>query len=411
MKRNQLTTKQVQAAKAPAGKRATNLADGGGLYLQVSAYGTKSWEFRYQLNGERKCVGLGSVDTFSLAEARIRAKKLRQQLADGIDPKEEKERKKAEALAKAAALITFEDCAKQYIDTHASGWKNEKHRQQWKSTLATYAFPVIGKLPVNQVDLPHVLNILQPIWEDKTETAARVRSRVEKVLSWATARKYRSGDNPARWVGCLDTLLKAKSKTAKGKAKKHHAALPWTEAPAFMGDLRGRNYVSARALELCILTCTRTSETIGARWEEFDLKSKVWTVPAARMKNGKPHRIPLCARAIEVLKDVAKDPEFVFVNGGGKPLSNMAMLELLRGMRPGLTVHGFRSTFTDWARENTNYSRDTVEMAASHTIKDKTEAAYRRGDLLEKRIKLMNEWCRYCSSTPATADNVVSIRA
>jgi integrase len=412
MKRDLLSTRKVQNAKSD-GKYGGYLADGGGLYLQISAYGTKSWVFRYTRHGKQHEMGLGRESDFSLKEARERAKRCRQLLADGIDPLAAKQAKRDEERAKEAARITFEDAAKQYIKAHAPSWKNAKHRQQWPNSLAAYVYPVIGKLPVDQVDLPHVLKILEPIWLEKTETASRVRARIEKVLSWATARKYRTGDNPARWT-CLDTLLPAKAKVSKVK---HYEALPWIEMPAFMADLRDQASVSARALEFCILTATRTSETLEAPWKEFDLKNKVWTIPAERMKNERDYRVPLCARAMEILNDRASSgsgSDFVFANGSGKPLPDGVMLNLLRSMRPnGYTVHGFRSTLSSWARARTNYPRDVVEMALAHAIKDKTEAAYMHDDLIEKRTGLMREWCKYCSSTPLAdgAVNVVSIRA
>jgi integrase len=410
MKRDLLNTRKVQSAKSD-GKYGGYIADGGGLYLQISAYGTKSWVFRYTRNHKQREYGLGRESDFSLKEARERAKKCRQQLADGVDPIDEKKKKKDEERAKEAARITFEDAAKQYIKAHAPSWKNAKHRQQWPNSLAAYVYPVIGKLPVDQVGLPHVSKILDPIWLEKPETASRVRGRIERVLAWATTHGYRSGDNPARWTGHLDTCLPAKTKTAKGKVK-HYASLPWAELPAFMSELRDRDSVSARALEFLILTGTRTNETIGARWSEIDLKSKVWSIPAARMKGGIDYRVPLCTRAIEILKSVSNDSDFVFVNGGGKPLPDGVMLNLLRGMRPGLTVHGFRSTLKRWGHVRSGYSADVIEMALSHTIKNKVEAAYMQDeDLIEKRTGLIAKWCRYCSSTPVEADNVVSIRA
>jgi integrase len=412
MKRDLLSTRKVQSAKSD-GKYGGYLADGGGLYLQISAYGTKSWVFRYTRHGKQREMGLGRESDFSLKEARERAKKCRQLLVDGIDPLDAKQAKKDADRAAAAARITFEDAAKQYIKAHAPSWKNAKHRQQWPNSLAAYVYPVIGKLSVDQVGLPHVSKILDPIWLEKPETASRLRGRIERVLAWATMHGYRSGDNPARWTRHLDTLLPAKTKTAKGKVK-HYASLSWAELPAFMAELRERNSVSARALEFLILTGTRTNETLGARWSEIDFKSKVWSIPAVRMKGGLDYRVPLCARALEILNGATGDsPEFVFVNGDGKALPDGVMLNLLRSMRPGLTVHGFRSTLTRWGRTRSGYSADVVEMALSHKIKNKVESAYMQDeDLIEKRTGLMRAWCQYCSSTPVSETaTVVSIKA
>jgi integrase len=307
--------------------------------------------------------------------------------------------------------VTFRECAERYIASHETAWRNEVHRKQWGSTLATYVYPTVGVLPVHAVDTALVTEVLEPIWASKPETAGRVRGRIESVLDWAKARGYRDGENPARWRGHLDKLLPNRRKVRRPK---HHAALPYVDLPAFMQNLRARESVSARALEFTILTAARTGETIGATLAEINFADKTWTVPASRMKAGQEHRVPLCDRALEILQSVPqeKGSPFLFIGGrSGGALSNMAMLELLRGMVEGhVTVHGFRSTFRDWAAERTNYPNHVVEMALAHAIGDDVEAAYRRGDLFDKRRRLMRDWASYCrSKTRSFSDNVVAL--
>ena len=399
---------QLSAAQVAKETRPGRYGDGGGLWLQVSQFGTKAWIFRFMLNGRARQMGLGSVDTFSLKEARERARLARQQLADGVDPIEARNERKAAARAEDSKRVTFADAAALYIKAHAPGWRNAKHADQWANTLDTYAKPVIGDLSVADIDTGHVMKILEPIWSEKPETASRVRGRVEAVLDWARARHYRTGDNPARWKGHLDHLLPAKAKVAKVR---HMPALPYAELPAFMGRLADMESVSARALEFTILTAVRTNETIGARWSEIDLTTKTWTIPADRMKADREHRVPLCDRALDILASLPREDgnDHVFIGGRkGRGLSNMAMLELLRGMDgvSGVTVHGFRSTFRDWAAESTNFPREIAEAALAHVLKDKTESAYQRGDLLEKRRRLMSAWDGYCTG-PARRAGVV----
>jgi integrase len=294
----------------------------------------------------------------------------------------------------------------QYIAAHEGGWKNAVHRRQWGSTLSTYAYPLIGKLPVDAVDTSLVTKILKPLWPEKPVTASRLRGRIECILDFATVSGHRSGENPARWRGHLDKLLPARSAV---RPVKHHAALPYAELPEFMAELRQREGVSADALELVILTALRTGELIGGRWAELDPAGKVWTIPGERMKRGREHRVPLCKRALEILQGLPQDRELIFEGARAEePLSNMALLEMVRGM--GLTVHGFRSTFRDWAAERTNFPNHVVEMALAHAIGDKVEAAYRRGDLFEKRRRLMEDWARYCARPAMTGDNVLAIR-
>lgn len=372
-------------------------SDGHGLYLQVSEWGTKAWLFRFMLHGRARCMGLGALHTVSLAEARDEARRARQLLRNGIDPIEARKQQRDAARAEAAKRITFKEAAERYIKAHRAGWKSEKHAAQWEATLSAYAYPVIENLSVAAVETSHILQILEPIWAVKTETATRTRGRIELVLDWATARGYRRGDNPARWRGHLDKLLPARAKVAKVR---HFEAMPFSDVPAFMADLRKLDSISARALELTILCATRTGETIGAEWSEFDVSERVWTIPGERTKSGREHRVPLSNAAVALLKALPRFTGSSVVFEGakaGKPLSNMALLQLLRGMRgDGLTVHGFRSAFRDWCGEATNFPREVAEAALAHVLSDKTEAAYRRGDALEKRRKLMEAWAAYC---------------
>lgn len=386
-------------------------SDGGGLYLQVTENGARTWIFRFMLNRRAREMGLGPLHTINLAEARERARECRKLRLDGIDPIEARNGKKAEARLAAATAMTFRECAEAYIAAHKAGWKNPKHAAQWPATLGTYVYPVFGSLPVAAVDTGLVTKALEPIWTAKPETASRVRGRIESVLDWAKARGYRDGENPARWKGHLENLLAEKSKVQRVK---HHAALPYGEMGAFMASLRSQGGIGARALEFLILTAARTGEVIGARWDEFDLAQKVWIVPAERMKAGKEHRVPLSAAALAIVEAMQEARESAFVFPGGKkgqPLSNMAMLKLLKRMGcDNLTAHGFRSTFRDWAAESTGFPSEVVEMALAHTVADKVEAAYRRGDLFLKRRQLMDAWATYCDAEVG-AGNVVRLHA
>jgi integrase len=392
--------------------------DGGGLYLSVKPLKdgngvSRSWIFRYRRAGRLRDLGLGPMTTVGLATARERARQARQKLLDGIDPIEERHAAKVAAAVSAARRMTFEECAEGYIEANRSGWKNEKHAGQWRATLLNYVYPVIGSLPVDAVEDVHVMQILQPIWNRKTETASRVRGRVEKVLDRAKALKLRSGDNPARWTGHLDQLLPKKGQVAPVK---HHEALPYADLPAFMTELHKLDSVSARALEFTILTAARTGDTIGAVRSEFDRNEGKWTVPAARLKGKKgarmrDHVVPLSDRALEIIDGLHEGPsEYLFANEDGSPLSNMAMLELLRGLRAGLTVHGFRSCFKDWCAEQTAYPNEMSEMALAHTVSDKVEAAYRRGDMREKRRRMMEDWATYANHPASSSPKIVPIR-
>ncbi len=390
-------------------------ADGAGLYLQVTGAGAKSWIYRFSLRGKAREMGLGSLSAVRLADARTKAAECRTLRQEGIDPIEARKVRQAEAALEDAKATTFKEAADRYIELHRAGWKNAKHAAQWTNTLSTYVYPTIGALSVQAIDTELVSKVLQPIWRTKPETANRVRGRIEKVLDWAKVRGLRQGDNPARWRGHLEIDFPARSKV---KPVKHHAALPYAELPDFVVRLREQDGVAARALEFTILTAARTAEVIGATRDEADAAAKVWAVPAERMKAGKEHRVPLSSRALAILRDATAlqtgDDQFVFPGGKrGKPLSNMAMTAVLRRMgHGGITVHGFRSTFRDWAAERTNFPNEVVEMALAHAVGDKVEAAYRRGDLFEKRRRLMAEWATYCNTPSAAAgDTVIPMRA
>lgn len=363
--------------------------DGEGLYLQVGPSGSKAWLFRYKVDGQERQMGLGKFPDVSLKDARVLAAECRRQRGHGTDPLGAREAERLLARLEAARRVTFEECAKSYIEANEAGWRNAKHAQQWHNTLATYVFPMLGKLSVGEIDTPLVLKVLQPIWSKKPETASRVRQRIEAVLSFAKANKCRDGENPAQWRGNLEYALPAMSKV---KVVDHHSALPYAELPQFMVRIRQREAIAARALEFAILTAARTGEVIGAGWSEVDLAAGVWTVPAERMKAGNEHRVPLSTAAKGLLEGLPNRAGLVF---GG--LSNMAMLQLLKRMGRGdLTVHGFRSTFRDWAAECTSFSGEVAEAALAHTIANRVEAAYRRGDLFEKRRELMGVWAEYC---------------
>jgi integrase len=381
--------------------------DGGGLYLQVSAGGAKSWIYRFTLDGRAREMGLGPVHAIPLAEARKRAAECRRMRVDRIDPIEARSEHRGWKKLEAAKAITFDACAAAYIAAHEASWRNAKHRDQWRNTLTSYAGPVFGSLPVQSIDVGLVMQALEPIWHTKPETASRLRGRIEAVLDWATARSYRNGENPARWRGHLDKLLPARSKVHKVT---HHPALPYNEMADFAAGLRNQEGVAARALEFLILTAARTGEVINAPWDEVDLDGKLWVVAAARMKAGREHRVPLSVAAMGVLEQMKEIRESEFVFAGGKrdnPLSNMAMLAVLKRMGRGdLTTHGFRSTFRDWAAECTNFPREVVEMALAHTIESKVEAAYRRGDLFQKRRQLMEAWARFCVTVRSRAEVV-----
>ena len=340
-------------------------------------------------------MGLGPVSLVPLAQARERAQEARRTLLAGMDPIATRIAARNEARLQAARDVTFEQCAEQMLASHEAAWSNLKHRAQWRATLATYAFPVFGSLPIREINKTLVMRALLPIWQSKPETASRLRQRVERVLRWAKSIGYRDGDNPADW----DALRELLPEPGKVRSVRHHPAMPIDALPAFMAELRARDSLSAHALEFTILTAGRTAETIGATWSEIDSEKKVWTVPAGRMKGKRAHRVPLCGRAVELLRSLPRNGERVF------PLSNMAMLQLLRGMRPGsgYVPHGFRSTFKDWSAERTSFPHELSEAALAHVIPSKTVAAYARSDLFERRRKLMDTWQRSAQRRPLTA--------
>jgi integrase len=402
------TVSKLSAVSVKNASRRGYYSDGGGLYLQVSPTGAKSWVFRYKVDGKLYEMGLGALHTVGLGEARTRARQCREHRLDGLDPLAVRKAARMQAVLDAAKGMTFRQCAEGYIAAHRASWRNGKHRDQWSNTLATYVAPVFGGLPVQAIDTALVMKAIEPVWSQKPETASRVRGRIEAILDWATARGHRAGENPARWRGHLDKLLPKKTKVRRVE---HHAALPYREITAFMADLRQQEGVGARSLEFAILTAARTGEVIGARWDEFDLGERVWTVPAERMKAGREHRVPLSEPALAILQDLGKirRGEFVFPGDrADRPISNMTMLMLLRRMGRGdLTAHGFRSTFRDWVSERTTFPAEVAEMALAHTVSDKVEAAYRRGDLFQKRRQLMDAWAKFSTAPPATGAKVV----
>jgi integrase len=396
MKSNQLKSKFVDNVKKPG-----NYGDGGGLYLQVSLGKTgisKSWCFRWMSGGKQREFGLGSLATWSLKEARDRARHCRQIVADGGDPIEAKRAKIAETRVLALKTKTFKECALEFLGDKVAGFKNDKHRQQWRSTLETYAFPKLGPLPLQQIDSELVLQVLRPVFKKTPETGSRLRQRIERVIEYAKPLGLFKGDNPASREVLKDHL--------PTREKGHHPALHYEQMPAFMTDLRSRDSLSAKVLEFCILTATRTQEVLGAMWSEIDFDKRLWTVPASRMKKKREHRVPLSDSAVTLLRELPTSNRrkgYVFPNGGGLPLSQQAMSELLKGMAyPSttegkmVTVHGMRSTFSDWSHDKTDYHPAVIELALAHTVSNKTAAAYRRGDALDKRVGLMDAWATYC---------------
>lgn len=377
-----------------------------GLALQVTPSGARSWVLRMAAGGRQREMGLGSFPTVPLAEAREKARQHRALAKQGLDPIASRRAARSAASAERQAQKTFSEVAAQYIAQHEKLWKNAKHQAQWAATLRTYAEPSIGKLLVRDIRSAHVIEVLEPIWTTKTETATRVRSRIELVLDYATARGYREGLNPARWKGNLDAALPNASKVAPVR---HHAAVEVKEVESFMKRLRSQEGLGARALEFAVLTAARSGEVRGATWSEVDLEAALWTIPASRMKSGREHRVPLSKPAIKLLRSLPADQlpgDFVFPGMRG-PLSDMSLTAVLRRMGVSATAHGFRSTFRDWVSESTEHSGEVAEMALSHVVGDKVEAAYRRGDLLEKRIALMTDWASFLAGSRQSARNGV----
>ena len=392
--------KELSAIEVKRLSAAKRHAVGGvaGLYLYLNGKGGSSWVLRVTVAGKREYQGLGSYPEVGVGPARERARLAKQQLDEGINPKLRKREIASELQAKAATLKTFREVSAAYIAAHGESWKNEKHRSQWTNTLDTYVHPKIGDLLVKDIGQEHVLSVLEPIWKEKNETASRIRGRVETVLDFAKVRGYRAGDNPAAWKGHLDKLLPAPSKVAKVT---HHRALAFTEMKNFMARLRQRQGVSPRALEFAILCAARSGEVRGATWPEIDLQSEVWTVPGERMKAGKEHRVPLSRAAMDLLKSLPRvpDSQVVFPGRLGGPLSDMSLSKVTRDMGVDAVPHGFRSTFRDWVGDATNHPADLAEVALAHVLENKTEAAYRRGDALQKRRQLMDDWANHCSAS------------
>jgi integrase len=382
--------------------------DGGGLTLQITKAGVKSWLFRFMREGTAYGMGLGAIHTFSLAEARQKALEARKLLAEGLNPLTEKKQRLLAMALERARMMTFEQCSKAYIEAHKASWKNAKHLDQWTNTLATYVSPVFGQLPVAEIDTALVVKCLTPIWQTKTETASRLRGRIESVLGWAATSGYRTGENPARWKGHLENLLANISKTSRTK---NHPSLPWQRIGDFMAALEAREGNASRAIAFTILTASRSGEVRGARWSEFDFKEKVWTIPAERMKAHREHQVPLSDAALALLASMPQTGEFVFPGTKGQLLSDMSLTAVIRRMNSdeckplwvdaagqGITVHGFRSTFRMWTAETTDYPREVAEHALAHKLPDAVERAYQRGTQFLKRQLLMADWGLYCTT-------------
>jgi integrase len=391
---NRLSARKVTTIAKPG-----RHADGSNLYLSISKNGGRSWVFMFRRHGKQTEIGLGSARQVTLAEARKLAGEANASLRMGINPKDARNR---------AEGSTFGDCADEVIAAMRPSWRNEKHAAQWEMTLREYAAP-LRRLPVDKITTDDVLAVLKPLWTQKPETASRLRGRIERVLDAAKARGLRSGENPARWRGHLDQLLPKRQRLTRG----HHAAMSYSDLPAFMNELRARQATAALALEFAILTAARSGEVLGARWDELDLDRAIWTVPAERMKAGREHRVPLSSPALKIVKGLHDDRNGDFVFSGqkpGEPLSVMALEMVLRRMQiENATVHGFRSSFRDWAAESTNFPNEVCEAALAHVVENKAEAAYRRGDLFDKRRKLMETWATYTST--AISGTVVAMRS
>lgn len=411
---NRLTALQVTKLSKPG-----LYGDGGGLTLQITSAGVKSWLFRFMREGKAHGMGLGATHTITLAEARQKALDARKLLADGLNPMVVKKQKMLAVALERAKMMTFDQCATSYIEAHKASWKNAKHIDQWTNTLTTYASPVFGQQPVADVDTALVVKCLSPIWQTKTETASRLRGRIESVLGWATTSGYRTGENPARWKGHLENLLASIGKTSRTK---NHPSLPWQRIGEFMQALKTREGVASKAVEFAVLTACRSGEVRGAQWSEFDLLEKVWTIPAERMKARREHQVPMSEAALAVLTSIRNkdlcdldstqvDNKFVFAGTKGQALSDMSLTAVIRRMNSdkdkpiwtdangdGITVHGFRSTFRMWAAETTTYPREVAEHALAHQLPDAVERAYQRGTQFAKRKALMDEWAAICSS-------------
>jgi integrase len=386
--------------------------DGGGLWLQITTgaagHANRSWIFRFAINGRRREMGLGPAHTIGLKDARAKAAELRKLVHEGRDPITERDAQKAALAAATAKQVTFDECAASYSRAHSPKW-SAKHAYQWSSAMTRFASPILGKLPVDIIDVGLVVKVLEPIWHERPETASRLRGGIESVLAWATVRQFRSGDNPARWNGHLQELLPSRREILPVE---HFAALPYREVPGLMAKLRERDGVRERALELLVLCASRAGEILGARWDEIDIAERLWTIPPSRMKSGKEHRIPLCDRAIAILEEMKlrKRNDFVFPGERRENLGESPMRELLKRLGYKATIHGMRSAFRDWAGEQTNFAREVCEAALAHAVGNKVEQAYRRGDALEKRRRLMQAWADYCSRPIGAGATVTPLR-
>jgi integrase len=386
---------KLSAARVAKLAKRGRYSDGGGLWLQVSKWDTKAWVFRWERESRERMMGLGATGTVTLANARERARRCRLMVLDGVDPIEQRTAERSQRRVEAAKSATFQECAEQYVASHRAAWRNAKHAEQWESTLRRFAFPVFGNVSVNAIDTTLMIRVLEPIWRKTPETGSRVRGRIESVLDWATVRGFRAGDNPARWRGHLSKLFPSRRKV---RATRHHPALAYGEVPGFMIELRERHGAAARALEFLILTGARTGEVLGAAWREVDPGARIWTVPASRTKTGREHRQPLTDAAMCALGTPGHPETPLF------PVGRTAILEIMRAMRPGCVPHGFRSSFRDWAAERTNFPQEVCETALGHLVGDAVQRAYRRGDLFDKRRRLMDAWAGFCAKPAAGAD-------
>ena len=405
------TLNRLSALKVARAKQPGMYADGGGLYLRVAEGGSKQWVFRYAAGTRDRDMGLGPVHTLTLPEAREKAREARLFRLEGIDPIEAKRARIAALRAADARAMTFKQCAEGFIKDNEASWTSARHRQEWVGSLVRLVYPTLGSLPVAAIDTPLVLKVLKPIWEKTPETASRVRGRIENVLGWATVHHYRAGDNPARWGGLLEHALPARSKIAKVE---HHAALPYAEIGAFVAKLRGDSGVAAACLQFITLTAARLDEARSSTWDEIDLANRIWVVPARRMKADKEHRVPLSDGTVAILEQmqVIRQSDYVFPGRlEGRPIGDNTIWRLAKeAAGSDITIHGLRSSFRDWAAERTSFPREVAELALAHSIPNAVEAAYRRGDLFEKRRRLMDAWAAFCAKPAAPAGEVVAIR-
>jgi integrase len=403
------TVNKLTAAFVAKNTKVCRANDGAGLYLQTSHLGnnvTKAWLFRFKLNGRKREMGLGSVNTYTLAEARERARKCRQLVDQGIDPIEQRKTQRAEAMAEAAKRLTFAEAAEAFVEDNRNGWRSRDHGRQWATSLRDYVLPTLGALPIGAIETAHVVKTLRQIWESKPETASRVRGRIEMVLDWAGAGGFRSGDNPARWKGHLENIL---PKRAAFATVEHHAAMPLAEVPMFMTRLAVTPGTAARALEMLVLTAVRRGELLGARWGELEpLATALWVIPAARTKSNREHRVPLAPHVVAMLETLAREKTSLFVFPGlvspDRPLGHSKLRQVLHDVGgAAVTLHGFRSAFRDWAGDHSTVAREVAEAALGHVVGDQSERAYRRGDALAKRRELMEDWADFCTESQRNA--------